>query len=262
MKISVKGCLRSSLFKRLISIFIMVSFFTGPLISQVRFTDSGEQLICRTSSYSVTVSKSMFLVSVDNPEHQIIKMTGIVTDPAAGDNSWNITGCSSGNNKVRLDLMSQDGKYLSLLLVLEDNFVKVSINPADRTKSRKLGFKFDVNASGHWYGGDVVKAHLWPLEGVRLKVDPFYATSNQVSPVWLTSSGAGIFADTYSNMGYSFNDPVEGIFEIWAENQDNLDLKLVAGKNIRDAFLKMADITGKPFTTPPFDFFAFPQFYN
>ncbi|MDQ1296587.1 MAG: hypothetical protein QG611_565, partial [Bacteroidota bacterium] len=99
-----------------------------------------------------------------------------------------------------------------------------------------------------------------PLELSNLSVDPFYGSGNQASPIWYTSGGAGIFSETYSTMGYSFNNPENGVFELYSKSADEFQLDIAVGKNIRDAYFKLSEIIGKPSVTPPYDYFAYPQF--
>ena len=238
----------------------MISPLCRPLEAQIPVSGEQDQLTFEEISYSVHIAKSPFRVLVDNHAHDIIKIIGIVTDKASDGNTWKLTGFSHENQGLHLLVSGDTGKYFLVNISLKDNGLKISLLSADRLNCPRIGFRFDTKTSGHWFGGTVVKGHMWPLEAQKLRVDPFFATSNQVSPVWYTSAGAGLFADTYSTMGYSFNDPQEGIFEVYSKNDNRLDLEIAAGKDIRDVFYKLTERTGKPSVAPPKEYFAYPQF--
>jgi alpha-glucosidase (family GH31 glycosyl hydrolase) len=244
----------------LFTFFFIFTFSSGPLRSQTPFSGQQQELSYDGNSYSVRIVKSPFQIIVDNHINDVIKITGIVPDPGAEGNGWKTASHSTENNVLHLTLSGEAGRYFTVDILLKVNGLRISLLSADRSNYQRIGFRFDTKTSGHWYGGAVVKAHMWPLEADKLKVDPFFATSNQASPVWYTSSGAGILADTYSTMGYGFNDPQNGIFEVFSKNDNRLDLEITVGKNIRDAFYKLAEITGKPSVVPPMDYFAYPQF--
>jgi alpha-glucosidase (family GH31 glycosyl hydrolase) len=166
----------------------------------------------------------------------------------------------TGNERINLLLSSPDSKYYSAVILLKDNGLRLTLTSAEKANNKKLGFRFDTKTSGHWYGGAVVKAHLWPLEANKITVDPFYATSNQTSPIWYTSGGAGIFAETYNTMGYSFNRSAEGVFELFSKNTSEFNLNIASGKNIKEAYYLLTEKIGKPSVVPPADFFIYPQF--
>ncbi len=120
----------------------------------------------------------------------------------------------------------------------------------------KLGYNVSIEKDANWYGGNITSAQNWPSNMYSFEVDPFYSTSNQTSPIWYSSSGAGLLVRTMSTMGYSFNKNKQGVFSFHVKNTTNLELVITLGKTIKDSFESMAGIIGKPSQVPPKDYFA------
>lgn len=246
----------------ILKIFIflyLLLFVTGSsLESQVPGSESKHKY--DGDKYTLRIENSPFRIVAGNHHNDVLKVNGILAGNGTDENIWKLAQCEKTPSGFRLTFSGEAGKFLTADIILKDNSIRLSLLSSDKSDFQRLGFKFDIKSSGHWFGGAVVKAHNWPLESVKLKVDPFAANSNQASPVWYTSSGTGIFADTYSIMGYSFNDPLNGIFELYSKNENRIDLEIAIGKNIREAFYTLSEVVGKPSVIPPKDFFTYPQF--
>jgi myogenesis-regulating glycosidase len=248
---------RDNILKKLI--FLLLLFVAvSSLESQVPGSESTHQFDGET--YTLRIENSPFQIVVTNPDHDVLKVNGIIADNGSDENIWKTAQSEKTPSGFRLTFTGSENKFLTADIILKDNGIKLSLFSSDKSDFQRIGCKFDIKTSGHWYGGAVVKAHNWPLESVKLKVDPFDANSNQASPIWYNSAGAGIFSDTYGTMGYSFNNPADGIFELYEKKSNRLDLEIVAGNNVREAFYMLSEIAGKPGVIPPRDYFAFPQF--
>jgi len=246
---------------RKLFVFLMIFSFSGGFLkSQPVISETMDYLDFRGKSYSIHITRSPFGIVVNNYKNDIIEITGIIHETTVKGKLYTIKAHNITTERIDLSVADENSRYFSVVIFTQNNGLKISLSSSDKSVCKKIGFRFDTKISGHWYGGAVVKSHLWPLETNKLTVDPFYATSNQTSPVWYTSAGAGIFAETFSNLGYSFNDPVEGVFELYSKDDKRLDLEIIAGVDIRDAFNKLSEILGKPFVVPPSDYFVFPQF--
>ncbi|MFZ5940557.1 MAG: glycoside hydrolase family 31 protein [Bacteroidota bacterium] len=120
----------------------------------------------------------------------------------------------------------------------------------------KLGASFLLRADEHWFGGNVTSAQNWPSSSASFEVDPFYATSNQASPLWLCSTGTAVLADTYHTMAYSFNKNGSGLFSLHIKNTVEGQLVFTVGSDLREAFISATDIFGKPGSVPVKEYFS------
>jgi len=245
---------------RLLILFLMSAVSATGFGSPSLFSGTQEDLDYKGENYSINIKKSPFQLTVNNYCRDIIKISGIINENDDTTLPCNVVRLETGNERINLLLSSPDSKYYSAVILLKDNGLRLTLTSAEKANNKKLGFRFDTKTSGHWYGGAVVKAHLWPLEANKITVDPFYATSNQTSPIWYTSGGAGIFAETYNTMGYSFNRSAEGVFELFSKNTSEFNLNIASGKNIKEAYYLLTEKIGKPSVVPPADFFIYPQF--
>lgn len=245
--------------RKIVGFLIIFTQFAGVIKSQTNISETPESYYFKGKNFSALINKSPFQIVLGNYKNDVIKIKGIVWDGKSTGSNEKVISCESGQDKIGL-IISTDNNYYSVKITFKENGLKISLFPSDNTIKDKIGLRFDTKTSGHWYGGAVVKAHLWPLEGNSFIVDPFYGTSNQASPVWYTSSGAGIFSETYSTMGYSFNKPENGVFELYSKIADEFQVYIAISKNIRDAYFELVEIVGKPSVTPPYDYFAYPQF--
>lgn len=250
--------IQAASFLKICLLQIFLFFTLSTLDSQVTVSEAGNKY--EGEKYTLQIDSLPFRIVAGNNSHDVFTLKGIIADNGSETGIWKIKNCVRTGSGFNLSFSGPGDKFLSADITLKDNGIRISLQSADKSDYGRIGFSFDINSPDHWYGGAVVKAHNWPLESANLKIDPFDANSNQVSPIWYCSSGAGILADTYGTMGYSFNNPVKGIFEVYLKGANRLDLEIVAGKNIRDAFYMLSGIVGKPSVVPPKDFFAYPQF--
>lgn len=231
------------------------------LKAQPVFSESQTGLEYKEINYSLRVSKSPFQIIINNNKRDVIKINDVISEgDRRTDQSIRIVSWTNDGEKVQLLLSKPDIGFFIVIIRFQPEELNISVCPADKKAKNRIGFQFSAGASGHWYGGSVVNSHLWPLEVNKITVDPFLATSNQVSPVWYTSNGAGIAVRTYNTLGYSFNQPSNGMFELYSKDSNIFSLDISVGKNIREAYFILSGIVGKPFVTPPYEYFAFPQF--
>jgi myogenesis-regulating glycosidase len=149
----------------------------------------------------------------------------------------------------------------SLRITLCDTYIHMRFETTDGVPNEQIGLFLSLARSGHWYGGNVTSAHIWPLETGSSGFDPFYATSNQTSPIWLTSSGMGLFVNSYAEMGFEINSEDSGLFSLYMNNQSAMDVTIIAEENIVDAYHTMIRRIGIPEQVPPKEFFTKP-IYN
>ncbi|MFH1071502.1 MAG: hypothetical protein V1794_17925, partial [Candidatus Glassbacteria bacterium] len=107
---------------------------------------------------------------------------------------------------------SAPGFQAQVRLTLFTDNVLVRYATGDEQNCERIEESYELAASGHWYGGNVTSGHHWPLETAALELDPFLATSNQTTPFWLTSAGAGFYVPTWQPMGFSIGKGGDGLF--------------------------------------------------
>lgn len=118
-------------------------------------------------------------------------------------------------------------------------------------KVERIAQSFKLASGGHWYGGAVDQAHLWPLESGQWSADPMLAASNHASPFWMTSSGAGIWLDTYQDIAASINKNNDGLLRFSFLNSPAMHYTIFVGRNIAEARDLFATAAGKPRKRPP-----------
>jgi len=155
---------------------------------------------------------------------------------------------------------SPDNVPVTLTLTFSGTNIRVRFEAVGELPNEKTGFNVELAAAGHWYGGNVTSAHIWPLETGSIVLEPFYATSNQAAPVWLTSSGGGLLMNTHREMGFSINENDSGLFSLYMLDTSVAEVEIIIGENIVEAYYSMIDFIGLPGMIPPKDFFYKPIF--
>jgi alpha-glucosidase (family GH31 glycosyl hydrolase) len=219
---------------------------------------SDDQTVYKGENYSIKIWKSPFSFTVSNLKTDIMKVDGLILPKDMADQK--IISYDLANDKLSMVLATAGNNFYNIRFAFHERTFDLFLEPADKSEKEVIGLRFSTKTSGHWYGGAVVQGHQWPLEQSSFAVDPFFGTSNQASPVWYTSAGAGIISRTYNTMGYSFNKPEQGYFNLYSKNSSSFELNVSAGNNIREAYTILSAIVGKPSVTPSKDYFAFPQY--
>ncbi|MFB3924144.1 MAG: glycoside hydrolase family 31 protein [Terriglobia bacterium] len=128
---------------------------------------------------------------------------------------------------------------------------KVHAKVEGAEKVERITQAFKLSSGGHWYGGAVDHAHLWPLEAHSWSADPMLANSNQATPFWMASSGVGIWLDTYDDIAVSFNKDNDRQLRIAYLHSPEMHYTVFVGKNIAEARDLFAAAVGKPKQRPP-----------
>lgn len=229
--------------------------------AQNSFKESPNNIGYSGKNYIVQITKDPFQLTISNGKGEVAKLEGIISeDSTVTSKSQGVIRWFAVGGKIKLIIAASNKGFYSADFEFDDNALQYTILPSDRKVIKKIGIHLNTEVSGHWYGGSVVKGHLWPLELNDIEVDPFYATSNQTSPIWYTSKGMGLIVQTYQNMGYSFNKPDKGIFELYSKKTNEFKGTLVICDNIRMAYHAISEIIGKPTNVPLLGFFKYPQF--
>ena len=139
-------------------------------------------------------------------------------------------------------------------MVFEDDYFTILITSDDSFD--KMGCNILLQNGAWWYGGNITSAQIWPANSASFEVDPFYANSNQTSPIWFSSKGLGVFVDTYKTMGYSFNKDTDNNLSFHVKNANKIKLFLTIGNSITESYKTMIGIVGKPQTVPVKEYFT------
>jgi len=171
-----------------------------------------------------------------------------------------VVGAFATGESLFLRVECEGGLEASLRLTFFSDNVLVSLTPPAGPDCARIEETFSLAASGHWYGGKVTDGHNWPLENAELDVDPFPADGNQTSPIWLTSNGAGFFVPSGDPMGFTLNKGGDGKFRFNVKERSVLEYRLLAGRDIVEAYDSFTALAGRPSTVPPRGYFAYPVF--
>jgi myogenesis-regulating glycosidase len=243
----------------LISLFLFAAFNLNASQPYV-LSEKENEIVVKTSGYSLVLKKNPFQIKTLKGDREILVCNELFVGrqsneyPSKAIRNWHSTG-----SLIEVEVETS-GVPVSLFFQFEASNINIEVKTKDFVNNDKIGFRFAVESSGHWYGANVTSAQYWPLETGKFSKDPFYATSNQTSPIWLTSNGAILFADTYNTMGFDMNSVRQGIFEFHVKKTKGFNWKVIVGENIRDAYFNMINIVGKPHTVPPREYFVLPIF--
>ncbi|MFC1558239.1 glycoside hydrolase family 31 protein [candidate division KSB1 bacterium] len=257
-------------------ILISISFIlylcnnlSGAVTSDLIISDNSDCITAKTPNYIVKINKSPYLLTILTGNKAIIK-----NEP--GENQLNGSFFIRSNKKHHISNIEKwsdltNGLLLianttyknqkaNILFTFHKDYINIDWNTDDNVINDQIGENFSLKTSGHWYGGNVTSAHNWPLETGSITLDPYLASSNQTTPFWLTSSGAGIFIDTYNLMGFSINKENDGLFSFNIKNVKNISYKILIGKNIVKTYYTFINLIGKPQVVPPIGYFEDPIF--
>ncbi len=237
----------------------------GAVSFSVAESADGAAVVADAGAWSLRIEKNPLRISVVR-DSKIIAATDPGQFYSARLEGKNV-------NYKKLESWSSVGDGLLLELATQSNGARafVSITPfTDRALLRvwlagepvcdEIEQSWSLEAGGHWYGGNITSTHNWPLETGRIELDPFLATSNQTSPVWLASSGAGFFVPTYQPMGFALNRGGDGLLRFNVKQTAHLEYTLIIRDNIVQAHDTFTALAGRPRTLPPRGYFARPIF--
>jgi len=229
------------------------------------FSESAGEIRGAAPNYTAVIRKAPYSLSVRVGGREILGHGG-----GPGSRIF------SGQTARRLDAVEQwtatagtlfltvgtelGGPSVFVTMVFRPSHLEVSWRLASGVQATRLEENFPLKAGGHWFGGNVTSGHHWPLETGEILFDPFLATSNQTTPVWLASSGAGVFVPAYGQMGFSINRANDGLLSFNVKDSPVLEYRLIAAPNIAEAFRVFTGLAGKPEAVPPREYFEEPIF--
>jgi myogenesis-regulating glycosidase len=220
--------------------------------------ESGGEIRAAMPGYTLVIRKSPYNLSVRVGEREILGHGsgpgGRVSDRRLeAVKAWQ----SSGDTLFLTVATAGGGPDVAVSLTLRPQFIEVQWRAS---ASARLEENFPLAAGGHWFGGNVTSGHNWPLETGETVLDPYLATSNQNTPAWLASSGAGVFVPTYDPIGFSMNRARDGLLSFHTSGSSTFAYTIIAARNIADAHRVFISLAGKPETVPPRGYFAEPIF--
>ena len=228
-------------------------------------SDSPDRITAVTARYQVVIEKPSYAMSILAGRREILRTTcENGKSLVRGDNSYRLQAVRSWRSSTNSLFLTVEttltGIDAEIVLSFFNDSIQVQLSASDHEQNKELWENLLLKTGGHWYGGNVTSAHQWPLETGSVVLDPFYSTSNQTSPIWLTSSGTALFVPTYQLMGFSLNKDKDGLFSFHLKNTDRLTYQIGIGANIVDAFYSMIRMVGKPRLVPPKEYFSEPIF--
>ena len=250
---------------RTLSFVFLAGFVCAGVHSGATFSETAGEIRAATPNYSVAIGKTPYAISVRVGDREILGhgngpgarvVLGAATHRLDAVKRWEAAG-----DTLLLDLSTQGGgPEVAISMTFRSDDIEIVWRLARGVKAARLEENYPLRTGGHWYGGSVTSGHRWPLETAELVLDPFLATSNQTVPVWLASSGAGIFMPTYEPMGFEVNRSKNGLFSFYVKDTATFAYRILAGRNIAEAHRIFVQLAGKPEVVPPKEYFTEPVF--
>jgi alpha-glucosidase (family GH31 glycosyl hydrolase) len=227
--------------------------------------ESTRNIHVHTENYDVLINKTPYYFTILKNKRVVLQLDTLKSTYLQRNRNKQyaslVTGWQSQDNGVQLALDSQPaGAQVEVFFAFGPDNIQIELRTPQVINNELLGQNFSILSGEHWYGGNVTSAGHWPLESGSISLDPFYATQNQTSPVWLTSSGAGIFIDTYQLLGFHLNRKKDGLFTFHIPNTASLTYRIAIGNTIVDAYRTCITWLGKPQVVPPKEYFTDPIF--
>jgi len=227
--------------------------------------DTSSSLVAQTARYSIQIQKAPYGLTILVGNKELLKSAVGAGNFFLRDEKLQrferVKSWQEISNGLQLivssTLASVDGE---ILFYFFEDHLQIEMKTLDQEQNAQIGASFILKTGRHWYGGNVTSAHDWPLETGSMVLDPFYSTSNQTSPIWLSSSGSGILVPTYQLMGFSIDKDNDGLFSFHVKDADRLSYQLVVRNNIVEAFSSMVQLVGRPRQVPPREYFTQPIF--
>jgi len=241
---------------RLVALSLIPLWFSIPARAQMKLTEYVDRIEAARDRYVLVVKKHPVRFAV-------VRGGKVVLAASAASGGFYVAG---GETVPFGKLIShaQRGNQLELRVSTPRETVTVAYHVSvapDRIRVRaevegvtnvaRVGESFSLTSGGHWYGGPADHAHLWPLEAHVWDADPFLATSNHATPFWMTSSGVGIFLDTYDNIAASINKGGDGLLRFAYLDACAMHYTIFVGRNITEARDLYSAAAGKPRRHPP-----------
>ena len=247
-------------FKYLICCFLLLIMVVYPMTSQrCSIDETPTSIHVKTSQFTIDIHKSAFGWIVHKGERMVMDCPEMKTIFLQRGNQMDyvdrITKIEQHKDSLKLTLLTQStGTIVNLVFAFSATNFSVKIST--QIPNAKLGINLKLQPGVFWYGGNITSAHIWPSNHESFEVDPFYSCSNQTSPIWIASSGVGLFVDTYHTMGYSFNMGQSNLFSIHVKDVNTLNFVVPIGDNIVEAHKAIIGIVGKPERIPPVEYFS------
>ncbi len=239
-------------------------FATSATAQAVSFTVEEQPGAIRIQlpSYSVSITRKPYSLAIMRGGECIAQSAGSFFFRKGGRYALtSLKQCKESLDGISLTVGTTfSGVSANIMMAFFEDNILVQWSLHDSKANYRMGESFLLEKSGHWYGGNVTSGHHWPLETGSIELDPFLATSNQATPFWLTSEGAGFFVPTYRPMGFSINKDGDGLFSFNLKDVATLEYRIVVGNNIVEAFDSFTALAGRPQVTPPRGYFAEPVF--
>ncbi len=110
-------------------------------------------------------------------------------------------------------------------------------------------FSVDLASGGHWYGHGFSHVQPYPLETCTL-VNPFFATHNIRSPIWMCSAGFALLAEAQTAFEIRLNEAQSGVLTIRSLSTP-VTLHIFQGKYLPQAHAALMAHLGWPSPPPP-----------
>ncbi len=223
----------------------------------LHFLAMPQYLTLTSSNYSLIINRSPFGFTVTSnnvPVFASIPCTNTTLSDATGNYDMNgKAGCvfsASGYNTITngtiVYLQGSNTGLISYTFSLLNDMIKIDIS-AQNSNVTGVGDSFSVGTAGHWYGqGEVgnyidpisgnsqAGAQWFPLENGSFTRCPLQTgdQNNIITPLWLTSNGAGLFVDSYGPMCVSLDNIMFSI----TSTTNNFSYYILVDKNIPSTY--------------------------
>ncbi len=221
------------------------------------FKPMGPALVLENANYTLTINRSPYNFTVTSHGQTIlasIPCTSSSSISATGsyllNSSYACTFSASGYDQTSggatVYLHSNQAGWITYTFQLMDKMIKVDVS-GQNGNVKNIGDAFSVTTSGHWYGqgelgnylnpadGSIESGQQWfPLDTGSFTRCPLETAdqNNIITPLWLTSSGAGLFVDSYGPLCVSLDN---GIFTLTG-NSNQFSYYILADNDIPSAY--------------------------
>jgi alpha-glucosidase (family GH31 glycosyl hydrolase) len=224
-----------------------------PVRAEVKLTERADRLEAATPRYVLVVKKHPLRFEIVRGGKVVLAAFGGFC--VAGREAvpfGDLSGNSARSRELELRVSTpRENVVVAYHLELAPEQIRIHAQVDGAANVERMGESFSLASGGHWYGGAVDQAHLWPLEAHEWSADPFLATSNHATPFWMTSSGVGVFLDTYDDIAASVNQGGDGLFRFAYLGSPAMHYTIFVGENIAEVRDLFAAAAGKPRQRPP-----------
>ncbi len=219
-----------------------------PMNQTLSITHAGYTLTIGRAPYNFTVTTQgrVVLASVPCTAASSVSATGSYLLGTTAACTFSAAGYNLTSSGATVYLQSAQAGWITYNFLLLDKMIKVSVS-SQNSRVTNIGDAFSTAVSGHWYGQGELGNYLNPVNGTTEIGQQWFPLetgdytrcpldtadqNNLTTPLWLTSGGAGLFADSYGPMCMSMSS---GIFTLTG-NSNTFSYYILVDSNLPSTY--------------------------